>query len=733
MVASADAKSLPRQIKTPLQDRYAPGSLGREDPTNRLGPGSAHRTAVCREAGHEKNIVNDRNSKTVSIRPAWILIALLLSIVCASLAAAATHHVAPTGDDMGGDGSELNPWRQIRQALTLVEPGDTVLVADGSYLGFTVSGLGSTASPIVIKAPGRKAEILPTSDRGGQYDADNIAVWNSTNIVIDGLRSFGAARAAVRIVWSNQITIRNGVYGNNGSWAIVTTHADDAVVESCDLYGSRAEHGIYFANGGDRPIARGNRIHHNFGSGIRAYGDIEQGGDGLISGAIFENNTIYSNYGGAGMNLNAFKDAIIRNNLIYDNHASSGIALFLGEGGIGVGNIEIHHNTIDVPADGKYNLRILSVQAPISIRDNIFYNRTPTRGLYSFGAPADAALTNGDYNIVGGALFVSDDDQASRTSWADWQAGGREAHSQVSTPDLLFVDSNAADYRLRAGSPAVDTGLTLPSANSDRDGAPRPMGLASDVGAHEFLVVTPPDCGDGSVQGGLGEACDDGNRINGDCCSATCQAEATGNPCRHDDICAGDATCDGAGICAVTTPTSCTDSFPNGTLTIDERSSGREALSINLKRGSALVQPDFGDPRTNGGTDYTLCVYDDGDALVGRLEIDRAGESCGSVACWKALGNPPRGSGYRYLDATLSTDGVQSFQMKGGAAGRPSLLLKAKNNATAGQTNLPPGLAAALADSTNVTLKVFGSDATGCVSATLATTSGSSTLFQASR
>jgi hypothetical protein len=69
-------------------------------------------------------------------------------------------------------------------------------------------------------------------------------------------------------------------------------------------------------NSGDRPIARGNRIHHNFGSGIRAYGDATQGGDGVITGALFEANLIYGNHGGAGMNLNAFQDAVIRNNLI---------------------------------------------------------------------------------------------------------------------------------------------------------------------------------------------------------------------------------------------------------------------------------------------------------------------------------------------------------------------------------------------------------------------------------
>jgi cysteine-rich repeat protein len=661
-------------------------------------------------------------------------LAVAVCIATASLSAAATYHVAPTGDDTTGSGSMTTPWREIRRALTVVQPGDTILVADGSYLGFTISNLGSTSNNLVIQAPGRNAEILPTSDRGAPYDPDNIAIWNSTNIVIDGLRSFDAKRAGVRIVQSDQITIRNGVYGNNGTWAIVTTHSDDAVVENCDLYGSRTQHGVYFANSGDRPIARGNRIHHNFGSGIRAYGDITQGGDGLITGALFEGNVIYGNYGGGGMNLNAFHDAVIRNNILYNNHASSGIALFLGEGAIGVGDIEIYHNTIDVPADGKYNLRILSVDAPITLRANILYNRNPTKGLYSWGAPGDAALTDADDNVVGGALFVSEDDETTRASWASWRAAGNEPGSQSSTSDALFVDVGAADYHLLPGSPAVDAGLTIPSVASDLDGSPRPMGASSDIGAYETLVVTAPDCGDGVVQGGLGEQCDDGNRIDGDCCSATCLAEAAGLPCRGDDTCMRTGACDGAGSCSVTAPPACDGAWESGLLIVDERRPGNERLLARLRRGTARSRADFGDPTAIGGTGYTMCLYDDDDSPIGRLEIARAGDLCDGKACWKALGRSPRGQGYRYRDRTLAADGVQILRLKGGGAGRSKLVLKAKNDSGTGAMNLPPGLAAALGSSTSPTVRLFASDAPRCSSVTLAkVTGGGGLLFRAER
>ncbi len=55
----------------------------------------------------------------------------------------------------------------------------------------------------------------------------------------------------------------------------------------------------------------------------------------------------------------------------------------------------------------------------------------------------------------------------------------------------------------------------------------------------------PPVCGDGTL--GLGETCDDGNTVGGDCCSATCQIESAGTVCRAaTGVCDAVETCTGA-------------------------------------------------------------------------------------------------------------------------------------------------------------------------------------------
>lgn len=58
---------------------------------------------------------------------------------------------------------------------------------------------------------------------------------------------------------------------------------------------------------------------------------------------------------------------------------------------------------------------------------------------------------------------------------------------EIAETDLnrLFVNASAYDYRPRAGSPAINSGTTVPVA-TDIDGVARPHAGAWDIGAYEF-------------------------------------------------------------------------------------------------------------------------------------------------------------------------------------------------------------------------------------------------------
>lgn len=60
------------------------------------------------------------------------------------------------------------------------------------------------------------------------------------------------------------------------------------------------------------------------------------------------------------------------------------------------------------------------------------------------------------------------------------------------------------------------------------------------------LSVTPC-CGNGALD--VNEACDDGNTVDGDCCSSACAFEPTFTACDDGDACTQPDTCSGFGIC----------------------------------------------------------------------------------------------------------------------------------------------------------------------------------------
>jgi hypothetical protein len=416
--------------------------------------------------------------------------AALLGLLAASSSAVAatTYYVAPTGSDANAC-AQTAPCRQIRRALTLVVSGDTILVADGSYLGFDVRDLvGAAGSPITIKAQGSGAQVVPTTDRPD--NRDTIFITYSSYIVIDGLRSFNATRAAVRVDSSPNVTIRNSVFGNNAAWGIFTDFSDDLLIEGNECYGSVQQHGIYVSNSGDRPVVRGNRVHDNAASGIQLNADASQGGDGLITGALIEDNVIYNNgaAGGGSINLDGVQDSIVRNNLLYNN-LNTGIVNYQGDGAAGPKGMQVLNNTVVQAATGRWAMLIWRSAGPNTVRNNILYHPSASRGSIDYLNATDILDTDSDYNVI---TNVTPNDAGTLYTLAQWQAQGYEPHSITATPATLFVDAANANYHLSPSSPAIDRGQAQPNVPDDLEGRARPVGSAWDLGAYEGASAPPP-------------------------------------------------------------------------------------------------------------------------------------------------------------------------------------------------------------------------------------------------
>jgi hypothetical protein len=129
---------------------------------------------------------------------------------------------------------------------------------------------------------------------------------------------------------------------------------------------------------------------------------------------------------------------------------------------------------------------------------------------------------------------------------------------------------------------------------------------------------------------------------------------------------------------------------------------GRERLLAKFKSGPAIAQEDFGNPLAPGGTSYRMCLFDDSDDYVARLEVDRAGDTCAGIPCWKA-----KGQGWHYRDPRTQSDAVADLKLNGGPDGKSAIQVGTSGHGT------PVGMTAALATAEGAKLQVISSDA-GC-------------------
>jgi cysteine-rich repeat protein len=210
------------------------------------------------------------------------------------------------------------------------------------------------------------------------------------------------------------------------------------------------------------------------------------------------------------------------------------------------------------------------------------------------------------------------------------------------------------------------------------------------------ITVTPrvPVCGDGFQEGT--EECDDGNVVDGDCCSSACVLAAAGTACSDGSVCTSAETCDAVGSCNAGAVLTCDDGDPCTTDVCDATlgctasavpanasqcgygDHGLLALRDDAKPKlqSLIVSHDSTSPGEVGNptvdTDYALCIYDETanvPALAARIDVP-AGSG------WQAI-NPTR---FQYKDVAGSVNGVQRLRIDGKAKGtKVQLLAKGPN------------------------------------------------------
>ena len=407
----------------------------------------------------------------------------------------ALFYVAPTGSDSAA-GDSAHPWRTIQRAANVVGAGDQVIVRAGNYAGFNLDSDtdGTAASPIRFTAE-TGVTINSPNPSGFHAGKDGINLEGADHVVIEGFRVIGMPRAGIRSVGNTNAVIRNNVCDQNAFWGIITGFSENVTVEGNVTSRSVNEHGIYVGNSADNPIIRGNTTWGNAGCGIHVNSDRHAGGDGVITGALIENNTVYNNglpRGGSGINMDGVSNSRIQNNLLYNNHAG-GIALYGIDGTHGAQNNVVANNTVLQASDGRWALLVVDASTGNTVFNNVFMNGNSFRGSMSVSPDSLTGLRS-DYNVIMDRFTLDDGD--SRLTLAQWRTQtGQDTHSVISTPAALFANVAGNDYHLSAASPALNVGIgTLNSKaapTADLAGAGRPSGAGYDAGSYETQVGTP--------------------------------------------------------------------------------------------------------------------------------------------------------------------------------------------------------------------------------------------------
>jgi hypothetical protein len=408
------------------------------------------------------------------------LCAVGLMLTLTQPAGATNYRCSPQGSD-SNDGIRA-PWRTVQKAAANLQPGDTLLLADGNYPGGVAQRRsGRPGEPILYRAEHAGKAIL----RGGKI---GFLIDNSDWIILDGLNIREANFRGVRVLVSHHVTVRDCTLAQNGAEGLITGYCHDVVIENNESYGnglgyrgpegnyqSGKGHGLYVSSSGDRPVIRNNRCHDNGGCGIQVngFGDPDINGrlrgivvDHATSEAVVQDNVLYRNArgGGAGINLMSLRDSLVANNLLYHNLAG-GIACFSDAGGPNYGcrgNRFINNTVYFRPNEGRYGLQFVEGSRENLVRNNlIFAGRGP-----ALEFDAESGEPDSDYNLLytaGNPAQLVAGARGAGGSLSAWQKHGGDRHSLSVAPEQVFIslDATHPDFRLAAGSPAVGAGVRL--------------------------------------------------------------------------------------------------------------------------------------------------------------------------------------------------------------------------------------------------------------------------------
>lgn len=467
---------------------------------------------------------------------------LFLLVLAAPLAAQTSYHVATTGSDQPGNGSQAQPWRTITYALDRVPDGSLILVEPGTYTG-RIRIRGNFAQGVTVRsrlpyqARLRAAEAVLTV----YNDAADIA-----GISIEGFdiahTGSGAAALVVHIQDggtrdTRRITLRDNILRDSWHNDIlkINNGASEIRVIGNLFYNQQGSDEHIDINSVDDVLVEGNVFFNNFAASGRtnandtsAYIVVKDsnGGDDEYLGArnVRVRSNVFLNWqGSAGSPFLLFGedghpyheafDCVAENNLFIGNAANPMRAAF---GVKGARDITFRANTVvgDLPGNA-FAMRLNRegsnpVVQNIRFFNNLWSDPTGTMNDFSDVLPADVSgivLRRNGYWNGGNAIPQDPGDAVNSANDAEPRQGDPRlpSLSGLVTPHWLPAQSQfnggftriaevfqhyARTYgQTAAGGAGIDQADPTQMPADDLLG--RARGALPDLGAVEFIETVP--------------------------------------------------------------------------------------------------------------------------------------------------------------------------------------------------------------------------------------------------
>ncbi|HYO76002.1 MAG TPA: right-handed parallel beta-helix repeat-containing protein, partial [Thermoanaerobaculia bacterium] len=430
---------------------------------------------------------------------------VLSTFLFAGTASAKELFVATSGND-ANLGTIAAPFATIKKASSLALPGDVISVRGGVYYGPAgVMAKGTAAARITVRSyPGETAVIDGTNMAAG---SDLFSLYKAEYIDVVGFEVRNSKRIGINVYESKNIRVRDNHIHHSHRHAVyvggaTTGISADIYIDGNDIHDNVLENqNLTMVDGGwagavclsqtTRGGITNNRVYRNYGEGM---------GSGLSTNVNIEGNVVSDNYSGY-IYIDNGQHMTVNRNLLYNTGDTRFYRLGKPAPGIGIANEAIAESmpssdivvTNNIVIGTRWGFYYGAFEnggglKNVTVANNTFYRATESLVRIELDAHAGTVVKNNIFYSVGNAAAsVAGSGVAFQNNlWYGAAPTGLAVGAGDIYADPMLVNPgtfNAADYKLKAISPAVHTALDATPATTDFFGSKRTP--SNDLGAHE--------------------------------------------------------------------------------------------------------------------------------------------------------------------------------------------------------------------------------------------------------